>query len=94
MEVGALEFKIPLRAKELLAMARIVTVTKMGRDAPSDSMRYRVEIIGQDERTFEVRVPLTAVASKAVIKVAIQKLFSYGWLPEHGAVHLLGGTGW
>jgi len=75
-------------------MSRIVTVTKMGKDAPSDSMRYRVEIIGSDQRRFEVRVPLTVMASKPAMEKDIEKLFSHGWLPENGAVHLLGTTGW
>jgi hypothetical protein len=42
----------------------------------------------------EVRVPLTAVVSKPDLEEEIKKLFSHGWLPEHGAVHLLGAIGW
>jgi hypothetical protein len=75
-------------------MIRTITVTKIGKDAPSDSMRYRVEIAGSDQRTFEVRVPLTAVASNATIKAEIEKLFSQGWLPVNGAVHLMGNESW
>jgi hypothetical protein len=75
-------------------MERNIVVTKIGKDGPSDSMRYRVEITGPDQRTFEVRVPLTAVVSKPDLEEEIKKLFSHGWLPEHGAVHLLGAIGW
>jgi hypothetical protein len=75
-------------------MMRIVTVTKMGKDAPSDSTGYRVVVAGQDKRIFEVRVPLTVVASKPAMEKEIEKLFAHGWLPENGAVHMLGGTGW
>ena len=75
-------------------MERNIVVTKIGKDGPSDSMRYRVEVTGQDQRTFEVRVPLTAVTSKPALEEEIIKLFSKGWLPEHGAVHLLGAIGW
>lgn len=75
-------------------MTRIVTVTKMGKDAPSDSMRYRVEVIGPDQRIFEVRVRLTSVATRATLEAEMEKLFSHGWLPANGAVHLLGNEGW
>jgi hypothetical protein len=75
-------------------MTRIITVTKIGKDAPTGSMRYRVEIAGPDQRTFEVRVPLTVVATKATIKAKIEKLFSQGWLPVNGAVHLMGNESW
>jgi hypothetical protein len=66
----------------------------MGKDAPSDSMRYRVEIIGTDQRIFEVRVPLTAVATRATLEVEMEKRFSRGWLPVNGAVHLMGNESW
>jgi hypothetical protein len=62
-------------------------VTKIGKDAPSDSMRYRVEIAGSDQRTFEVRVPLASVATKATLEVEIERLFSQGWLPVNGRLH-------
>jgi hypothetical protein len=75
-------------------MERNIVVTKIGKDGPSDSMRYRVEVTGQDQRTFEVRVPLTAVVSKPDLEEEIKKLFTKGWLPEHGTVHLLGAIGW
>jgi hypothetical protein len=75
-------------------MTRRITVIKIGRDPPSDSMRYRVEIAGSDQRTFEVRVPSTVVATKATIKAEIEKLFSQGWLPVNGAVHLMGNESW
>jgi hypothetical protein len=75
-------------------MTRIITVTKIGKDAPSDSMRYRVEIAGSDQRTFEVRVPLAVVATKATIKAEIEKVFAHGWLPVNGAVHLMGNESW
>jgi hypothetical protein len=75
-------------------MIRIVTVTKMGKDAPSDSKGYRVVVTGQDKRIFEVWVPLTVVASKPAMEKEIATLFAQGWLPQNGAVHMLSGTGW
>jgi hypothetical protein len=84
---------MPVR-KELLAMARNVTVTKIGRDYSSDSMRYRVEVTGSDQRTFEARIPLSVVASKSDLEVEIKRLFSHGKLPKDGAVELIGSVGW
>jgi hypothetical protein len=90
------EDRIARKGKELLAMTRTITVTKIGKDDRSQRkyVRYRVEIAGSDQRTFEVRVPLTVVATKAIIKAKIEKLFSQGWLPANGAVHLMGNESW
>jgi hypothetical protein len=73
---------------------RTIKVTKIGRDANSESMKYRVEIAGTDQRTFEVRLPLTAVATKPALEEEIKKLFARGWLPDDGAVYVLGNIGW
>lgn len=77
-------------------MTRTITVTKIGKDDRSQRkyVRYRVEITVSDQRTFEVRVPLTVVATKATIKAKVEKLFSQGWLPVNGAVHLMGNESW
>jgi hypothetical protein len=76
-------------------MIRTITVTKIGKDrSQRKHVRYRVEIAGSDQRTFEVCVPLLAVATKAAVEAKIEKLFSQGWLPVNGAVHLLGDEGW
>jgi hypothetical protein len=74
-------------------MARNILVTEIGRDHATDSMRYRVEIVGLEQRTFEVRIPLTTVV-KSGREEEIKKLFAHGPLPENGDIKLLGDLGW
>ena len=58
-----------------------------------DSMRYRVEITGLEQRTFEVKIPLSTVV-KPGREEEIKKLFAHGPLPENGDIKVLADLGW
>jgi hypothetical protein len=72
--------------------SRTIQVTKIGRG--DDTVRYRVAVTGSDERTLEVRVPLTTLTTKGPLEEEIRKIFSHGPLPEDGSVTDLGDIGW
>jgi hypothetical protein len=74
-------------------MARNILITEIGRDHANDSMRYRVEITGLEQRTFEVKIPLSTVV-KPGREEEIKKLFAHGPLPENGDIKVLADLGW
>jgi hypothetical protein len=73
--------------------SRTVHVTKIGEDLANDCMRYRVEIGGSDNRTFEVLVPLSTTVAKGPREQAIKRLYAHGRLPLDGSVTNIGDVG-
>jgi hypothetical protein len=74
---------------------RKMRVAEIGPDLANDSIRYSVEITGDDARVFEVRVSNSALASapRSLLE-RIEQLYAHGPLPEHGEVVSLGSSGW
>jgi hypothetical protein len=64
---------------------RTIHVTKIGPDYAKDSTRFRVQVSGSDDRTFDVLVPNTSLAvTKFPIEGKIEQKFAHGPLPEPG----------
>ena len=75
---------------------REISVKKIVRNYPSDRTGYQVEIMGDEARTFLVRVPNSAVPEgvAASLEERIKTLYADCPLPKHGAIVALGNTGW
>jgi hypothetical protein len=73
--------------------SRTVYVARVGEDLANDCMRYRVEIVGSDNRTFEVLVPMTTTVAKGPCEKKIKRLYAHGRLPLDGSVTNIGDVG-
>jgi hypothetical protein len=67
---------------------RNIRVTKIGPDFSNDSIRYRVEISGNDARVFEVLLSTTAAADETPgsPEERITQWYASGPLPKQGEI--------